>query len=138
MTITPGHILAFGAAFLMICIGLVILRLRGTMGRVDLMVDETKKSVVDILKEIESNVESVKEITKDIDGKLEKTDRLFQIFDEVNRGLQTPAAILSRFFEGASIQCAALAHAVKEGVKTFYAVNSPPSSPPAESAGRLP
>lgn len=101
------------------------------------LIDDSKKNMGAILKGVEESVQGVRAMTEDIDGKLEKTNRFFEIMDQMGTGMKTPAAILSRFFETASVETASLLYGFKEGVKAFYQEESPPAPQSSPEKGRL-
>lgn len=94
-------------------------------------IQATVESVNDILKEIKSGInplmdgthellKDVKVTTQDINGKLEKTNGLFDAVEALSGGLKLPAKLAGELVESASVQLASAVEGVKEGLKKYY------------------
>lgn len=94
-------------------------------------IQTTVESVNDILKEIKSGInplmddthellKDVKVTTQDINGKLEKTNELFDAVEALSGGLKLPAKLAGELVESASVQLASAVEGVKEGLKKYY------------------
>ncbi len=94
-------------------------------------IQATVESVNDILKEIKAGInplmddthellKDVKVTTQDINGKLEKTNELFDAVEALSGGLKLPAKLAGELVESASVQLASAVEGVKEGLKRYY------------------
>ncbi len=119
-------LLGISAFMLSIALLLLILYLLTTLKSLKEAFSSVKELVEDIKKEIRPTVQDMREslletrdLIADIDRKLQKTNELFEIVEDVSQNIKLPANIAASAVEASAVTAVSLLHGIKEGVKTF-------------------
>jgi len=91
---------------------LLILRVKELIVHLEKMMDEFKES-------IDQSLDDVNSMSKDLSKKLEKTDGIFKIIEEVSKTILVPTKILGKTVRSSAINVAALTEGIKDGAKKF-------------------
>lgn len=120
--ITPIVLIAAIVIFAVIALYLVMLlkRIQTTVESVNDILKEIKAGINPIMDDTHELLKDVKVTTQDINGKLEKTNELFEAVEALSGGLKLPAKLAGELVESASVQLASAVEGVKEGFKKYY------------------
>lgn len=100
---------------------IALLRKAGeTLENIQSLTTTAKSELRPAIEEMHSSARDLRNLTENIDDKLAKTEKLFEIIDEISDSLKVPATVASKAAEAGVISLSSLVAGIKEGLKSWY------------------
>lgn len=112
-------IIATGVFLLVIHLISTLKLLKDALISVKDLVEDARREIKPTVSEIRISLQESKDLIADIDKKLQKTNDLFELVEDISKNLKMPVSIATAAAETGVITLASLFSGVKEGVKTF-------------------